>query len=177
MRASALVSFLLEEISLELLKAAQMRILFAYSLNANHVKLALAAGADPNIRKDKTALMWASSSGHTEVVKLLLAAGADINAKDDIGQTALMLCTMYGTVKLLLDAGADPNIKNKKGLTVLMWYSYFGHDELVKLLLDAGADPNIKNNLGMTAFDLASQQEHVKTMKILKSKTLHQQKQ
>ena len=32
-----------------------------------------------------TALIWASSKGHLEVVKALDAAGADIQAKDEVG--------------------------------------------------------------------------------------------
>ena len=37
-------------------------------------------------QKGKTALMFASMTGHTEVVKLLLAAGADVNAKRKASQ-------------------------------------------------------------------------------------------
>ena len=32
-----------------------------------------------------TALIWASSKGHLEVVKALLAAGTDTEAKDEVG--------------------------------------------------------------------------------------------
>ena len=36
-----------------------------------------------------TALMWASKSGHTEIVKLLLDASADTQIKNNLGHGAL----------------------------------------------------------------------------------------
>ena len=52
----------------------------------------LDAGADvkpQNKRNGASALHYAASVGHTEIVKLLLKAGADVNAKDFQGRTPL----------------------------------------------------------------------------------------
>ena len=50
----------------------------------------LAKGANPNVKNKLggTALMWAASYGHDELVQLLLAKGADARIKDVDGVTA-----------------------------------------------------------------------------------------
>ena len=77
-----------------------------------------------------TALLWASTKGHTEVVKLLLD-------------------TM---LKLLLEKGAPVDEKDKNGSSLLMKASRWGHTEVVRLLLDKGALLDEKDKYGRTAF-------------------------
>ena len=45
----------------------------------------LAAGADPNARatRGQTALMWAASQRHSDVVGVLLEYGADVHARSE----------------------------------------------------------------------------------------------
>jgi ankyrin repeat protein len=58
-------------------------------------------------------------------VKLLLERGADIEARNQHGDTALILAASKGgyedatTVRLLLDRGADVGAKNNNGQTAL----------------------------------------------------------
>ena len=69
---------------------------------------------------------------------LLLAGGADIEAKNNYGNTALILAARYGhdkVVTLLLAGGADIEDKNGSGDTALILAAYNGHDKVVTLLL------------------------------------------
>ena len=66
--------------------------------------------------------MVASSRGHYNIVDLLLRRGARISAKDENGNTALILATQRGlidVVKLLIENGSDINWKNMNGLSSL----------------------------------------------------------
>ena len=66
--------------------------------DAAKVKEFLKAKADPDI-KDKggnTALMWAASQGHKEIVEILLKAKADPNIKNSKGRTALTAAAYFG---------------------------------------------------------------------------------
>jgi len=54
-----------------------------------------------------------------DVVHLLLQAGADVNARDEHGNTALIVAVMFNAdlVSALLEAGADVNAHNDEGKT------------------------------------------------------------
>ena len=74
------------------------------------VNALLAARADVNAKNNNgdTALMYAVSGDHAEVVQALLAARADVNAKSRKGWTALKIAQVAGhtrMVKLLRQAG------------------------------------------------------------------------
>lgn len=77
------------------------------------MKLILAAGANPNVKKLKqTSLMHAADMGHAGCVKALLIAGADPNCIDQQGGSALFYACTQGradVITLLLDAGATSN--------------------------------------------------------------------
>ena len=127
-------------------------------------------GLDPNIRNHslyigeegrETALMYATTFGHIDIVRLLLEYNADPNIKDYEGETALAMAT-HGTlldnediVKTLLEYNSDPNLQNVNGNTPLIKATIFNQLYIVHLLLDNGADPFIKNIRGDTALDLA----------------------
>jgi ankyrin repeat protein len=101
-----------------------------------------------------TALMAASSRGHSELVQLLIKRGANVNLKHYSGTTALMSAAGSGdesTVKALLDAGADVNattVSPHAGeLTPLSFTIHNDHPqrfEIAKLLLAAKAEVNPK---------------------------------
>lgn len=80
-----------------------------------------------------------------EVVRLLLAAGADVNARDNQGNTALILAANdLEQTELLLNAGADPNARNLKGKTALQET----YDNEVKLALRKHGAIDIKTEDG-----------------------------
>jgi len=108
--------------------------------------------------------MWASTWGKSDIVKLLIEKGTDINAKNNSGETALILTSdssassvprgyqgntaTVNTVKLLLEKGADINAKDYEGKTALMKASVMGYTNIVKLLIEKGADVNARTQKG-----------------------------
>jgi uncharacterized protein len=137
------------------------------------VKPLLMRGAGVNAKEsghDQTALMWAASQGHSEVVRLLVEAGADLRARSKIypeivapyetqragreelsytvlsgGLTPLFFAARSGdvaTARVLLAAGANPNDHMPDGTTPLVLASYSGRGEVGAALLEGGADPN-----------------------------------
>jgi ankyrin len=140
------------------------------------VEQLIAKGANVNARaaRSQTALMWAVSQKHSEVVKVLLAHGADIHARSDAwsqvmavpphglleynraiphgGDTALMFAARVGdlaSAKLLLAAGANVNDADAWGISATTLAAHSGYGELVEFLLEKGADPNASG--GFTA--------------------------
>jgi hypothetical protein len=59
------------------------------------------------------------------------------------------------SIRLLLSAGANPNARNEDGETPLMMAAFAGHLHGVEALLKSGADASNKNVLGQTAGELA----------------------
>ena len=105
--------------------------------------------------------------------KELIKYNFPLNAKDNDGDTALILASNQGNieiVKLLIGAGVDLNIKNNGGGTALMWASKYNHIEIAKLLINAGANLNIKNKYDDTALIIANNNKHKKIVELLKSK-------
>jgi ankyrin repeat protein len=101
-------------------------------------------GADVNASNNfgSTALILASSRGHTDIVRLLIDHGADVNASNKYGDTALMWASssrLFDIVRLLLDAGADVNASDSFGETALIWASFYDHYDIVELLRSKGA--------------------------------------
>ena len=127
---------------------------------------------DPNVQNKAgwSALMFASRSGHLQVVKLLLKENADPNVQNLKGSTALIFASRNGyhkVVKILLKNGADPNIHAIDGLTALIIASINSHLQVVTLLLKACADPNICNEEGWTALIVASIKGHLQLTELL----------
>ncbi len=79
----------------------------------------IARGADVNAAEpsqNQTALMWAASERHPEVVKVLVEHGADLQARTRKGFTALHFAAREGdleSARLLLAAGTDINIRSQ----------------------------------------------------------------
>ena len=69
-----------------------------------------------------TALHYAASGGHTEIIRLLLDENAYIDAESPNGTTPLMMAARYGNnkaVQLLIEEGADIQLKNQLGLSAI----------------------------------------------------------
>jgi ankyrin repeat protein len=106
------------------------------------MKVLLNAGADVNLDTPLiTAAGWPAKTW-PEKLKLLLDHHADPNARNNLGQTALMV------------AAKEPSFF--RGLPpVQQALELHDHKECVQLLLDAGADRSAKDNHGRTALDYA----------------------
>jgi hypothetical protein len=116
------------------------------------------------------ALTAASRVGACDVSKLLIAFGARIEAKDEIGDTPLLVAARCGNAEVavyLLGRGADVHARNNDGSGVLLlaaWCGFFACREpnvkdvdarlagLARQFLRAGADPNVRDRDGNTAF-------------------------
>jgi ankyrin repeat protein len=154
--------------------------------NDEAVAALLAHGADPNAKEashGQTALMWAVSERHPDVVRRLLQAHADLRARTRSWMQRALLCCQYyegesdGSVmvamggytpllfaaqdgdaqsaKLLIAAGADPKDTAPDGSSALIIAAHAGQAEVGAVLLDAGADPN-DARAGYTALHIAA---------------------
>src|SRR3990167_8637458 len=136
------------------------------------VEAAIAAGADIDAAdiNGNTALIFAASYGHRDVVRLLLDRGAGINAVDVLRDTALILAAQndhIDTVKLLLSRGANINAINDYGSTSLIQAAQNDHTDIVKLLLSRGANINAVDVIGNTALIQTAFNGHRDTVRLL----------
>jgi ankyrin repeat protein len=126
------------------------------------VRLLLASGADVNAAETfqkTTALMWASSERHADVVDLLLEAGADPNRQAHVtsltkrhnadhptgGFAALMLAARNGDLEMvrrLVARGANVNLKNGDDASAAMVAIYNDRFDVAAALLELGSDAN-----------------------------------
>lgn len=150
------------------------------------VSALLAHGADPNAKETthgQTALMWAVSGRHPDVVKRLLDAHADVRARTRSWKQRVLLCCQYyegevdsaavvvmggytpllfaaqdgdaQSARLLLAAGADAKDAAPDGTSALVIAAHAGRADVGAVLLDAGADPN-DARAGYTALHVAA---------------------
>ncbi|XP_005755580.1 26S proteasome non-ATPase regulatory subunit 10-like [Pundamilia nyererei] len=70
----------------------------------------------------RTALHWACSAGHTDIVEFLLDMGVEVNLQDDASWTPLHIAASAGRediVRSLISKGAQLNSVNQNGCTPL----------------------------------------------------------
>ena len=106
----------------------------------------------------------------------LVDAGADVDARDEYGQTGLMIAARDGrapVVRWLVAQGADLNHTAKFNLSALMLAVINGRDAIVGILADAGADRSIRGSgapgfAGKTALDIAEAADRVIMIALLR---------
>lgn len=117
-----------------------------------------------------------SYTGNTAAVKALLDAGSRLDAKNNEGETALMLAARQarsGSVELLLSAGANVNLTDAHCETALMHavkasgeYAEDNVNEIIMRLISGGADLNARDEQGKTALSHAPRSGAVTKMLI-----------
>jgi ankyrin repeat protein len=95
------------------------------------------------------------------VLGMLARSGIDINARDDAGNTALMMAALNNRIatveRLLTVAGISVNVQNRDGDTALMMAASGGYDGVADVLLTVAAlSVNVQNNEGNTALMFAA---------------------
>jgi ankyrin repeat protein len=115
-------------------------------------------------------LVTAIRDADVPAVKKLIENGADVNARDEEGNTPLILASFYASPKcvaLLLDNGADANVANEDGVTALIRAAT--NYEKARLLVDAGAKVRVRTaDLGNTPLILAARRAgNSRTVKLL----------
>jgi len=124
--------------------------------NITQIEVYVSKGGDINVtnRFGQTALMWASTYNHRNVVQWLLDKGAKVDLKDQKhGRTALLYATRSDRseiVPLLLAKGADVEVKDSAGYTPLVSAVIGGCTNVLTVLLNNKADVNVADNQGMT---------------------------
>lgn len=137
------------------------------------VRAALATKPDPNVRDKETgttALEFAVRNANREIIQVLLWAKVDVNARDQDGQTALMMMGDKVTNELVWDlihAGAKVNHRDKDGDTALISAAESNNVDALRALIDAGAKVNAHNENGETALMIAASNGHVNNVRVL----------
>ena len=105
-------------------------------------------------------LLDCSVKDKVELCRAKLEAGSDPNSCNSVGQTALHVAAIWGSVgvgRLLIDAGAQVDVRNKlMGATPLMFAAQRSQTEFAKLLLRSGADLMAKDDDGRPAYMFAT---------------------
>ena len=138
-------------------------------------------GADVNGQisvndRDLTALMVAAMESLPDVVQALLAKGAEVNARNEDGETALMIMTIadrryrehFDTIaQALIASGADVNATTKKGWTALMLAALSDKPDRARVLLSHGAKVTARNHDGQNALMIATKNGNKEMVKLL----------
>ena len=137
------------------------------------VKEALLAQPDANVRDKSTgsnALEHAIQNANRDMVQVLLWAKADVNARNDSGQTVLMMLGDKITSDIvwdLINAGVKVNLRDNDGDTALIEAARSNNLDVLKTLLEAGAKVNAKNNDGQTPLMMAASEGLINNLKAL----------
>jgi len=136
------------------------------------VRALLAAGANPNLPKNFSALEAAAAAAYPQVVEELLKHHPDVNQRDSAGRTALNTLGQSAVgrpgenpaevARLLIQAGADVNAQDNI-------YANTPLHEVpdaasAKVLIQAGANLNRRNVEGQTALMVTLDPEVVRVL-------------
>jgi len=115
-------------------------ILAAYNGQADAVEALIAAGADackPDATQGNTAQMGVAFKGDDALAARLLKEKCDVNARNNAGQTALMMASLFGRsqqMALLLAAGAKADIVDAAGRSAASVARAQGNDAVARKL-------------------------------------------
>jgi ankyrin repeat protein len=105
---------------------------------------------------DESPLMLAALNNDLELARLLIKNNADVNKPGWTALHYAATNGHVDVIRLLLDENAYIDAASPNGTTPLMMAAHYGSPSAVKLLLESGADPMLKNDQGLTAFDFAN---------------------
>lgn len=105
--------------------------------------------------QDESPLMIAAIQGQLDIAKLLITRGADVNKPGWTALHYAASRGHVEVMHLLLENHAYIDAASPNNTTPLMMAARYGSDQAVRLLLEEGADPLLKNDHGMTAIDFA----------------------
>ncbi|CAE7414653.1 ANKRD50 [Symbiodinium sp. CCMP2456] len=183
---------LLEDLQYRLSKAELVNQELETPERQLQVEQLLRRNADPKAldRLGHTALSCAAAVGHLELIQPLLDAGrigataltsaaeeglalvtgAQLEARDEHGDTALLVAASYDQLKVveaLVEAGAQLDACNVDGRTALIAASSLGHLKVVEVLVKAGAQLEARDEFGFTALISAAQAGDLKVVEVL----------
>jgi ankyrin repeat protein len=129
-------------------------------------------GLQETDNKGRTALHWAASGGHAELVAFLLKDGAQVNRKAYDGATPFITACQkgrLGVVRMLLQHIGTQGLQetDNQGRTALHWAANRGHEAVATFLLEQGAQANGSDALGETPFILACKKGHLAVVRLL----------
>uniref|UniRef100_A0A670K1E1 26S proteasome non-ATPase regulatory subunit 10 n=2 Tax=Podarcis muralis TaxID=64176 RepID=A0A670K1E1_PODMU len=145
----------------------------AYTGRLEELKERLSANRSLAERADqdnRTALHWACSAGHADIVDFLLSLGVHVNDKDDAGWSPLHIAASAGRdeiVKTLIRKGAQVNAVNQNGCTPLHYAASKNRQEIALMLLENCANPDAKDHLASTPLHRAASKGNLKMIQIL----------
>lgn len=87
-----------------------------------------------------SALLQVVTQGDEHIVASCIANGADVNARNDGGQTPLILAIVTAQPHLLrqlLKAGANPFLRDNSGLSAIDWAERKGRSDLARILFES----------------------------------------
>lgn len=113
----------------------------------------------------------AARDGDLELLKPTLANVEHVDARDEAGETPLILAAIGGhldVVETLIDAGADMGGRNQGGLTPLHAAAYAGHLDVARWLVEQGAQVNDNDNFYQTTpLHMAAEENHKDIVEML----------
>jgi len=107
-------------------------------------------------REGRTALWHAIMGGHTLIADLLRKAGARVEATAWMLDAAHLGMRKRETVEYLVRHGADLEARDEKGDTPLLIAIRQGNHKLAKHLVNAGADVRVVDAQGRSALQIAN---------------------
>lgn len=104
-----------------------------------------------------TAVHYACSEGHLQIIEYLIENQADLNAKTTFMRTGLHIASLRGYDKivalLVSQKNIEINAQDKDLCTAMHYAAQYDHIEVVKALLSKNPDLSLKNYLAQTPLE------------------------